>query len=559
MAAKASGVLTLDTAPFIKSLEAAKVALKGFAVAVAGIALAAVAGFAVLGVGVFKIVSIFKEGVLAAFAFGREMNAATRQMQGVGVGNFFLIQKALEKSGMSADEARSSIKEMSETGMSWSALWKTPANAARAIAEAKADFGPMASALSKGAVAIHDIRNSMDALSSKFTAFFQSFVAQFVDPLSFLLKSLKNAFDFSQISEGLGKIVGALLDQIIGGILSKEILKVLAAQLKLLLLDAQTLLTEAFTKASEGLSFIKEFSYVFKAGGNLLMALLLSVFHEGANIFSDVLSASWKLFAKIMGEVAPKLFGKTGEYNEAINQVKYKAVGIQITEDRIKYDKKNYGANYEGSDAEKLNTAVLKQKLAEMKDLKGIRNYEAGQAELNTPSQTRAVNEYLQEKSLSKEKPRQIVREADTKRIDDTTKALLDAGLKAGGTLGQVAIKLARAGEGFAMTKEQAIDYLKNMSGLGATVRSLMASQSPTLKDTAPPILPGKPFEAMTTSLGKIGGGGGSFLTSQTAQEQRQQQALKNGYEANLLLTKVIINTDPENPKAGAKGPVMLP
>jgi hypothetical protein len=547
MAAKASGVLTLDTAPFIKSLEAAKVALKGFAVAVAAIALTAVAGFAVLGVGIFKIVSIFKEGVIAAFAFGKEMNAAARQIQGVSVGNLFLIQKALEKSGMSADEARASMKSMEESGRNWSDLWVTPVAAAKAIAASKKDFGPLADALTKGALAIDQIKNSIDSLRLKFASFFQAFLAEVVKPLSYLIDKAKDMLDVSGFGKSLGAVMGNVLDEWIGGIANKNLGTVLGVQLKLAFLGIKEKITDLFTEASEGMTFFKDSKAVFVAIGSLLVTLLIGAFKEGAYLMRDVLSQSFKILGDMLGinRVAAN----------AAQEVKIQDESIRILKREKEFDLLNVKAGGTSRQAE--FDEKIKEGFVQRDRLQAISNYESGKAGINTPLQDSYVQEYLTSKGENTEFKDTLRRAETAKEIAAKTAILEAAGLKAGGTIGAVATQIVGFGNAFNLDRSE-LETEQEMARL-AGQEARAGNDGDAMSRTAPPLLAGKPFEALTTSLGKIGGGGGSFLTGQTAQEQREAQKIKNGQETNKLLNKIDINTNPENPKAGAKGPVMLP
>lgn len=551
MAAKASGVLTLDTAPFIKSLEAAKVALKGFATAVAAIALTAVAGFAVLGVGIFKIVSAFKTGVVAAYEFGKEMNSAVRQIQGVSVGNFFILQKALEKSGMSAEEARSSIKSMEETGMNWSSLWKTPADAATAIAAAKKDFGPMSEALDKGAKAISALRNIIDSLNMKFATFFQSFLAGIVGPLRYLLQQINDAIDLSGVGTKLGEKLGTVLDQWIGGIANSNIGEVLGAQLKLAWIALVEAISEFFKAAGEGLDFAGKLATVFSTAGSLLVSLLIGAFKEGAYLFRDILSQSWLLFSKILNEIAPVFFRKSDPLAQAIEEKR--RTGRELNKLQVQSRREE---NLTGD-----NKLIFEAKIAEAR-VKLVRdqaiiNYESGQAAINTPLQAGYVKDYLTQRGADTEFKDQLRRAETAKDITEKSAALMDAGKAVGGLVGEVAKQAGQFGLTVAGPKFEAQEALDYAAYTATLKREKDAKNNAVI--SAAPYLAGKPFEALTTSLGKIGGGGGSFLTSQTAQEQRQIQALKNGLNMEKTLNVIAGNTDPENPKAGAKGPVMLP
>ena len=538
MPAKASGVLTLDTAPFIKSLEAAKIALKGFAVAVGAIALTAVAGFAVLGVGLYKIISSFKDGLVAAYQFGKEMNSAARQIQGVGVGNFFLIQKALEKSGMSAEEARSSMKQMSETGLSWDKLWKTPKDAATAIAAAKEDFGPMATALDKGAKAVSALKNIIDSLSMKFATFFQAFLAGIVEPLKIMLKAIEGAIDLSKLGTKLGDKLGMVMTQWIGGIADGNIGEVLGAQLKLAWIALTKEIDKFFKEAGAGLDFSGKIATVFSAAGSLIVSLLTGAFKEGAYLLRDVLNASFKVLGGMLG------INRTGA--NAAQEVKIQDEAIRILKREKEYDMLNTqagGANKQAEFDEK-----IKQALVEKDRLQAISNYESGKGGLNTPAQNKIVQDYLSSKGENTTASDTLSRADTVKEIKEKTAALMEASKAAGGIVGQIGAQLGGVAKALAGTEAAARKTLADAEVSGIIAGELYKKNNPDV--TAPPLGQVKPMEIISGSLAKIGGSGGVFQMGQDIVTQNATQTKINTAntvgllkENNVYLKKIAEKT----------------
>ena len=538
MPAKASGVLTLDTAPFIKSLEAAKIALKGFAVAVGAIALTAVAGFAVLGVGLYKIISSFKDGLVAAYQFGKEMNSAARQIQGVGVGNFFLIQKALEKSGMSAEEARSSMKQMSETGLSWDKLWKTPKDAATAIAAAKEDFGPMATALDKGAKAVSALKNIIDSLSMKFATFFQAFLAGIVEPLKIMLKAIEGAIDLSKLGTKLGDKLGMVMTQWIGGIADGNIGEVLGAQLKLAWIALTKEIDKFFKEAGAGLDFSGKIATVFSAAGSLIVSLLTGAFKEGAYLLRDVLNASFKVLGGMLG------INRTGA--NAAQEVKIQDEAIRILKREKEYDMLNTqagGANKQAEFDEK-----IKQALVEKDRLQAISNYESGKGGLNTPAQNKIVQDYLSSKGENTTASDTLSRADTVKEIKEKTAALMEASKAAGGIVGQIGAQLGGVAKALAGTEAAARKTLADAEVSGIIAGELYKKNNPDV--TAPPLGQVKPMEIISSSLAKIGGSGGVFQMGQDIVTQNATQTKINTAntvgllkENNVYLKKIAEKT----------------
>ncbi|MCX6010105.1 MAG: hypothetical protein NTW48_08785 [Chloroflexi bacterium] len=533
MPAKASGVLTLDTAPFIQSLEAAKIALKGFAVAVGAIALTAVAGFAVLGVGLYKIISSFKDGLVAAFQFGKEMNSAARQIQGVGVGNFFLIQKALEKSGMSAEEARSSMKQMSETGMSWDKLWKTPKDAATAIAAAKEDFGPMATALDKGAKAVSALKNIIDSLSLKFATFFQAFLAGIVEPLKVMLKAIEGAIDLSKLGTKLGDKLGMVMTQWIGGIADGNIGAVLGAQLKLAWIDLTKELDKFFKEAGTSTGEMKgKLGQVFSDAGALIGLLLMGAFTQGSRLIGDTLANSWRLFAKVMNEAAPKIFGKSGEYNKSINDVETAERSRKAQEAVVRFNISRAGSseayvNGEDYARDAKRTAELD---ADVKLKKGVRNIYAGEQDKNTPSQQKAAEAFIagkpkdgvDEKASARAKADEVYNEA----LKKASAKLIASGEAVGGVVGKVAAQVGGFAKSLAGTEAAARKTLADAEVSGIIAGELYKKENP--EPEAPPLGQVKPMEIIAGSLAKIGGSGGVFQLGQDIVTQNATQTKVN-------------------------------
>ncbi len=133
--AKATGFLELDIKGFDQALKTARNLMVGFA-----------ATF-----GAYKLGSFLKDGVKDAIEFGKEMQSAGRAMGGFDPGKLLLSQKALEKVGMGAEEARGHIGDFIKEGRNISEIFGGADNYARALQSAAKDYGSQADVLTRSA------------------------------------------------------------------------------------------------------------------------------------------------------------------------------------------------------------------------------------------------------------------------------------------------------------------------------------------------------------------------------------------------------------------------
>ena len=131
--AKAVGYLDLNITGFDQALKTAKNLMVTFA-----------AGFTA-----YKIADFFKDGIKDAIDFGKEMQSASRAMGGFDPGALLLTQKALEKVGMGAEEARGHIGDFITQGRNISEIFGGAEEYSRAIKSAAKDYGPTAAVLSR--------------------------------------------------------------------------------------------------------------------------------------------------------------------------------------------------------------------------------------------------------------------------------------------------------------------------------------------------------------------------------------------------------------------------
>ena len=123
-AATATGFLELNIAGFDKAISTAKKAL---------VALTAV--FAV-----FKTANFWKEGIEGAINFGNEIYHASQRIGAMDPGKLLIAQKALENAGLGAEEARTQINELVDSGRSMSTLFAGTGDYAMALENATASY-----------------------------------------------------------------------------------------------------------------------------------------------------------------------------------------------------------------------------------------------------------------------------------------------------------------------------------------------------------------------------------------------------------------------------------
>jgi hypothetical protein len=214
--AKAVGYLELNISGFDQALKTAKNLMVAFA-----------GGFAA-----YKIGDFFKDGIKDAINFGKEMQSASRAMGGFDPGALLLTQKALEKVGMGAEEARGHIGDFISQGRNVSEIFGGADNYARALKSAAGDYGSQASILSRSAEKLQSVWNTMESIGSKIKTFFLAATEEFVLPLQTALDYL-NQIDLAGVGADFGKAISNAATVLMGVFKNGDMIEILKVGLTL--------------------------------------------------------------------------------------------------------------------------------------------------------------------------------------------------------------------------------------------------------------------------------------------------------------------------------------
>lgn len=261
--ARATGYLELNIAGFDQALKTAKNLMVTFA-----------AGFTA-----YKIGGFLKDGIKDAIDFGKEMQSASRTMGGFDPGALLLTQKALEKVGMGAEEARGHIGDFIKQGRSVSEIFGGADNYASALKSAARDYGSQASILSRSAEKLQIVWNTMESIGSKVRTFFLTMTEQFVLPLQTALDYL-NQIDLAGVGADFGRAISNAATILMGIFKNGDMMETLKLGLTLAFQDGVNwlvgginyvagitgpLLGKAFMFALEG--FEKAWDFLFSESG----------------------------------------------------------------------------------------------------------------------------------------------------------------------------------------------------------------------------------------------------------------------------------------------------
>ena len=549
MAAKVTGVLELNNAPFLAALEASKSASKAFTTSVvAGAAVAASAmivasgGVLAVGMAVKSLSSFITNGIAGAVAFGNSAYQAAQKFKGISTGENFLWLKALEKSGMSADEALGAMKQMSDQGMKLTEIFSSPADAAAAIKEAKDDYGDIASAIDKSAGTMAVMVNNFTAFKDRLQGFFIGFVSQVATPMNDLLVLLKNSFSTTEFGVSLGKKVSDLINILKGGASEGNFGEVVGALIKIALIDGAKKLNEVIKSISA------YFSESFKGFGGILQAfgsILKSVFEYGATYISSKLQEAFEAGYKgkasgIMGTTESKnITAAQKEINSNIPSIEH--FTKQLTE------AKKSGDVGKATEASEILANIQEEMGLLQRDIAFNQGNFASMNEDQMAVARFRSQDYQTQKSKGVSEYRQNDPEAaayiNRSMYGDALQAIKStskyAGANASMAQANAEFSAAQANSGAGITgiaggMQGFISGLEESRTAAQSIvdKARKAGVATANEPVRPPqvnnILTATPLERITTSLGKIGGGGGSMYVGMDIQAQNAAQTARN-------------------------------
>ena len=229
-AATATGFLELNIAGFDKAISTAKKAL---------VALTAV--FAV-----FKTVNFWKEGIEGAINFGNEIYHASQRIGAMDPGKLLIAQKTLENAGLGAEEARTQINELVESGRSMSTLFRGADDYAQALRNATASYGSQAKVLSQSAEKLSKVFEIIQSVGSKMQTFFLAMTAQLVVPLQAALRLL-DQIDLAGVGESFGRHITNAVQVVFGLFKTGNVGLAIGLSLKIAFTEALKYLVEGVT------------------------------------------------------------------------------------------------------------------------------------------------------------------------------------------------------------------------------------------------------------------------------------------------------------------------
>jgi len=549
MAAKVTGVLELNNAPFLAALEASKSASKAFTTSVVAGAAIAASAMIVASAGVLAVAMAFKslgsflsDGIAGAVAFGNSAYQAAQKFKGISTGENFLWLKALEKSGMSADEALGAMKQMSDQGMKLTEIFSSPADAAAAIKEAKDDYGDIASAIDKTAGTMAVMVNNFTAFKDRLQGFFIGFVSQVATPMNDLLVLLKNSFSTTEFGVSLGKKVGDLINILKGGASEGNFGEVVGALIKIALIDGAKKLNEIIKSISA------YFNESFKGFGGILQAfgsILRSVFEYGATYISSKLQEAFEAGYKgkasgIMGTTESKnITAAQKEINSNIPSIEH--FTKQLTE------AKKSGDVGKATEASEILANIQEEMGLLQRDIAFNQGNFASMNEDQMAVARFRSQDYQTQKSKGVSEYRQNDPEADAyinrSMYGDALQAIKNTSKYAGANAlmaqanAEFAAAQANSGKGITGIAGGMEGFISGLEESRSTAQAIVdkarkAGAATAGEPVRPPqvnnILTATPLERITTSLGKIGGGGGSMYVGMDIQAQNAAQTARN-------------------------------
>lgn len=315
--AKAVGYLDLNITGFDKALSTAKNLMVTFA-----------AGFTA-----YKIADFFKDGIKDAIDFGKEMQSASRAMGGFDPGALLLTQKALEKVGMGAEEARGHIGDFISQGRNLSEIFGGAEEYARALKSAAKDYGPTADVLSRAGEALQTVWNTLQSIGSRTREYFLSMTEQFINPLQVVLDYV-NEIHLDQKGAAFGSAIAKAANVLFGLVKNGQVWEAMGKGIQFAFWGGIDVLITGLAKAAAFLSAAMQ--SVSESFGKSLFAddmisMLQTVFKGlGSIISSMILSAASNAAKAIGNDEAAYQYGEASKSKSETGKTLFEQAGIKL-------------------------------------------------------------------------------------------------------------------------------------------------------------------------------------------------------------------------------------
>lgn len=213
---RAIGYLELNSKQWDEALAAAQKTLAAFGVALTS----------------YKVADFFKEGIEGAIKFGNEAYFAAQKLNGYDPGKLFIVQKALQAAGLSAEEARDNIEAFGRAGKPLETLFKGgDAGLSDALARSAKEYGTQAAVLTKSAEEFAYVQGQITAVGIKLQGFFLGLADKIAGPLSGLLSEI-DKIDLVGMGEKFGGYVVNAIDTVRGLAKNGDLFSALGLSLK---------------------------------------------------------------------------------------------------------------------------------------------------------------------------------------------------------------------------------------------------------------------------------------------------------------------------------------
>lgn len=232
---------------------------------------------------VFKTVDFWKEGIEGAIRFGNEAYFAAQKLNGFDAGNLLLVQKALERSGQSAQQATDNIENFGRAGRPLEQLFKGGSSGfGQALTEAAKEYGTQGAVLSKSAEEFAFVEQQIIDIGTKMRGFFLGLADQIARPLSGLLEQI-DKIDLVSMGEKFGGYIVTAINTVRGLMANKSLFEIAGLAFKVGLENAVDYLESSSTWAGiakiaiGALGIIGTFlTNIFLGIGKILVAVIQS-------------------------------------------------------------------------------------------------------------------------------------------------------------------------------------------------------------------------------------------------------------------------------------------